>query len=213
PDFPIQDVADILQTVLVVFFRLVTLTGPFAIANLVFQAYAEFAIGNVLGGERQVKGAEGVKLAYGIHDGMHHPHRSVRPKIFGAVFDIFAGWENAREPLIFDDNPRVGLIIFQHDIVPRLMFLDQAVFQQPRVNLSINNGKSNTADLAHQHTRFAIQLAGLNEVGTDAAFEVFRFADIDKLAVGTPILVDPRPVRYLLKRFTVVKFGPGYPIS
>src|SRR5690606_27648957 len=37
--------------------------------------------------------------------------------------------------------------------------------------------------------------------------------DIDELAVGIPILIYPRPVRYLLKCFTVVKFGHCYLLS
>src|SRR5690606_257723 len=53
----------------------------------------------------------------------------------------------------------------------------------------------------------AIQLAGLDEIGTDTVFKVFGLTDINQLIISIPILIHPRPMRYLLKRFTVVKFG------
>src|SRR5690606_4918419 len=76
--------------------------------------------------------------------------------------------------------------------------------------LPIYNGKSNAADFTYQHTGLAIQLAGLDEIRTDATFEILRFTNIDERTIGIPILIHPRPVRYLLKCFTVVKFGHSY---
>src|SRR5690606_13354576 len=109
----IEDITDILQTVFVIFLRLVRFTWPFAIADLVFQAYPEFTAGNMLRRQRQVAGTEWVKLTNGIHDGVHHAHRGIRPKILGAVFDVFSGWENTWKSFVFDNNPRIGLIILQ----------------------------------------------------------------------------------------------------
>src|SRR3546814_18136229 len=55
-DFAVEDIADIFQTALVIFFRLVPFAWPFAIAALVFQTYPKFAACNMLRCQRQVAG-------------------------------------------------------------------------------------------------------------------------------------------------------------
>ncbi|MNE41275.1 hypothetical protein D3C80_1353370 [compost metagenome] len=55
---------------------------------------------------------------------MHHTYRGIRPIITGAVLNVLPGPKNPGERFVLDDNPWIGLVIFEHDIVFWLMLLD-----------------------------------------------------------------------------------------
>src|SRR3546814_6311700 len=84
------------------------------------------------------------------------------------------------------------------------------MLQNPCINFSINDREVNPADFAYQHAGLSIQLGGFDKIGAYPVFKVFRFTDVDELVVGIPVLVYPRPVRYLLKCFAKVEFGHCY---
>ncbi|MNR55784.1 hypothetical protein D3C85_1762330 [compost metagenome] len=87
---------------------------------------------------------------------MHHPHGGIGPKVGRAVFHSISGPEYSWKRFFFNDNPGVGLIIFQHDIVSGLMFFNETVFQQPGINFRIYNGESDLPDFGNEYFGLAI---------------------------------------------------------
>src|SRR6476661_1425761 len=124
---------------------------------------------------------------------MHHADRSVWAKIGRAVFYDLPRPENSWETFVFDDNPWIGFIILQHDVVLRLMLFDQTVFEQPSINFSIDYGKGDIADLADKNPGFGINfIRVLIEIRGDTIFKILRLSDIDQLIALIPKLVDAR---------------------
>ena len=202
----IQDIFDIGQILIIVFLGLVTFARPLAIADLIFQTDLVLPFGNILWGKVQVTGTQWKEFADHVQDDVHHPDRSIRTVILGSILDVLAGPEYSRKMLLFDDNPRIGLIILEHHIVAGLVFFDQVVFQQPGIDLRIHDGESDPVDLAHQHTGLAIQLGLVYKIGTYPIPQILCLTDIDQRIVLIKILINPRFVWDFRQFFPVIKF-------
>ncbi|MNY47052.1 hypothetical protein D3C86_1822870 [compost metagenome] len=59
------------------------------------------------------------------------------------------------------------------------MLFNQAVFQQPGINFSINNGKCDLSDSGNQYPGLPVHLVVLIEIRAYTVSEVFGFADIN----------------------------------
>src|SRR5690606_17516935 len=126
---------------IIIFFTLISLARPFAVPDLVFQAYPEFPCLNIRDTERQIAGTERIYFFDQVQNSMHHTPRCIRTKINRPVLNNPPGPEYPWERLIFDDDPGIGLIIFQQNIIPGLMLLDETIFQEPGINLRIYDGE------------------------------------------------------------------------
>ena len=132
-----------------------------------------------------------------------HVHRSfmgwrwsnvgIRPKVFGPVLAHLAGREDSWESFVFDDNEGVRLVVFQLDVVERLVLLDQAVFEQQRIRLARGDNPVDGGDFAHEQPRFA--RLPLHEVTRHPLLQVLGLADVQDGAVFVEVFVDARFVR------------------
>lgn len=95
----------------------------------------------------------------------------------------------------FDDDGRVGLVVFEFDVVPGLVLFDQAVFQKQGVHFCGDDNELNVCDLLNEYLGFSVFECLLVEVAGDPFFQVFRLADVKQFAVAVKVLVDPRAVR------------------
>ena len=66
--------------------------------------------------------------------------------------------KNPRERLFFDANPWIGLVIFQQNIVERLIFFYEVVFQKKRIVFAINHGGFQPYNLRNHHSGFVSDL-------------------------------------------------------
>src|SRR5690606_30829269 len=167
------------EILIIILFGLITLTGAFTIADLILQTDFEFPFCNILLTKTQVAGAQREELSDHVQNNVHHTYGSIGSKISRPVLDVFSGPEDSREAFMFDDNPRIGLIIFEHDIITRLMLFDQAIFQKPSINLGVYDGKSNAVDFTDQHTSLAVQLIRIDKIRTHSILQIFCLSDID----------------------------------
>ena len=125
-----QDVADGRDAGGVGLLRLLAHAGPFAVADVVFQAHPELAVGDVFLSQGEGAGANGVEFAAQVQNGVHDLDAGEGTEVFAAIADELTGGENAGEALLLDDNERIGLVVLELDVVKRLVLLDEAVFQQ-----------------------------------------------------------------------------------
>jgi len=141
---------------------------------------------------------------------VHDLHAGKRPEIFAAVFDELAGGEDAGEAFFFDDNERVGFVVFQLNVVERFVLFDQAVFEQQSVGFRRRNEPLDVVDLRNQQAGLAVLLL-FGEVAGDALFEVFCFAHVEQSAVRIEILVHAGLMRHAREGvFDVFGFCHGF---
>ena len=122
---------------------------------------------------------------------MHALDVGVGPKIFAPVLPHLAGGEDARKALLFEHDEGVGLVVFELDVVDRLVLLDHAVFQQQGVGLARCHNPLHIPNLLHQQPRLAVVVL-LGEVAGDAFLEVFGLADVQQFPVPIEVLIDAR---------------------
>ena len=192
-EVPFQHLSNRVDALVVTRLELLAHARPQAISDVVFQAYPKLSLGNVFFGQGQAARTDGVQRFAECQDGMHRLHVGVRPKVFGPVLAHLAGGEDSWESFVFDDNEGVRLVVFQLDVVERLVLLDQAVFEQQRVRLARGDDPVDGGDFAHEQPRFA--RLPLHEVTRHPLLQVLGFADVQDGAVFVEVFVDARFVR------------------
>ena len=136
-------------------------------------------------------GAHRESLHQGVEECVHVLHGSVGTKDLLSAPIRRAGDENPRKSLLGDGNPWVGLVVLQHDVVLRLILLDEGVFQQQSLPFGIDHGGLDVADLGDQHPHLGGVVVFV-EIGGNAPFEVFGLTDINHLAILIEIAVHAR---------------------
>ena len=76
-------------------------------------------------------------------------------KIFRSVLLDFTRGKHPRERFFFNTNPRVGFIVTQQNIVARLMFFYQGVFQDQRIGFGGYDNMFNQRDIFDQSLGFS----------------------------------------------------------
>jgi len=85
------------------------------------------------------------------------------------------------------------------------MFFDQAVFEQPGINLCIYNGECNLTDFGNQYSGFPIHLVILIEIGANPVSQVFGLTNINERIILVPVLIDTGPVRYIAQCLFIIE--------
>ena len=62
-------------------------------------------------------------------------------EVLRSVVPFFSGQENTGKGLFLDDDPGVGLVVFQQNVVAGLILFDQTVLQMKGVLLGVNGGE------------------------------------------------------------------------
>ena len=190
-EMPFQHLSNRVDTLVVTRLKLLAHARPQAISDVVFQAYPKLSLGNVFFGQGQAARADGVQRFAECQDGMHRLHVGVRPKVFGPVLAHLASREDSWESFVFDDNEGVRLVVFELDVVDRLVLLDHVVLQQQGVGLACSHNPLHIPNLLHQQPRLAVMVL-LGEVAGDALLEVFGLADVQQFSVPIDVLIDAR---------------------
>ena len=90
----------------------------------------------------------------------------------------------------FDDDPGIGLVVLQVDIVTRLMLFDQAVLQQQRLEFILGDHRSDIRDLLN-HDPGAATAQVLVEIRGNPLFEALGLTDVEDASVLIQMLIDP----------------------
>ena len=75
------------------------------------------------------------------------------------------------------------LVIAQHDVEARTVLLDEVELEQQRLGIGIGDGDFHVRGLRDQRLHLRLDVARL-KVGSDAALEIARLADVENVALG-----------------------------
>ena len=106
-----------------------------------------------------------------------------------AVVAQLSGRFHARKILTAQDNPGIGLIVLEQNIIARLMCLDQRVFQKQSILLATNDNMADGADLLNEHTNLGGMILIFNEVRRHTLAQRLCLTDIDYLALTVQKLI------------------------
>ena len=120
---------------------------------MVVQADLVFAAFHALLGDRLPTGTRVIELLDQVEHGVHGTDVGVGAVIRAPFFVDGAGFEDAWEELVGDADAWVGLAVFQQNVIPGVVFLDEAVFQQQCILFGVHHGVADVVNLAHQHLR------------------------------------------------------------
>ena len=84
---------------------------------------------------------------------------------------------------------RIRLVIFEIDVVARLMFFSKRCFKYQGLDFIVCNNELDISDLSQEGVGLTVEGPRL-EVRTDAAAQVFRLADIDRLTRAVFVEID-----------------------
>ena len=187
-----NDHADQLRILL---FGLQTDTRTLAVAQVVLQADRILALGDRFRSEVEFAGPQGDHLADEVEHAALHHHRSVRAEILRPVARQDARRLHAGKVLAPHDDPRIGLVVLQQDVVTRLEALDQRIFQQQGVGLASHDDMADLDDLLHQHAHLRAVLLRLHEVRRHPLAQALGLAHVDDRPRAVHKLVDARRQR------------------
>ena len=169
----------------VFFFALRSHARSLAVAQVVLQADRIAPFGDSRRRKVERAGSQGNHLADKLQDTALHHYRAVGTEILGAVAVEDAGGLYARERFAAHDDPGIGLVVLEQDVVARLEGLDQRVFEQQGVRFGIDDDVPDRSDLPHEYLYLGAVFLVLHEIRADPLAQAFGFADVD----DRPVLV------------------------
>lgn len=173
---------------------------------MVLQADRIASARDLLGREVQFAGPQRDHLADEVQHAVLHHHRAVGTEVLRTVAHELARGQHAGKRLAADNDPRIGLVVLEQDVVARLQALDQGVLEQQRIGLASHDDVADLDDLPHHDADLGTVLLRLHEVGGDPFAQALGLAHIDDRARAVHELVDPgreRQQRHLLLQFVV----------
>ena len=202
-----EDGADGVHALVVILLALFADARGLAVAHVVLEARPEFARVDVLLAQVVFAGSNRMQFAHDVEHGVHGLGRCIRPEILRSVLNDVAGRMDPGEPLLADDDGRVGLVVLQLDVVPRLVLLDEAVLEKQGVHLGGHHDEPDVGDLLDEQPGLAVLVGLLAEVAGHPLLEAFGFADVQQGALRIIVLIHPRAVRKALEDALDVRRG------
>ena len=119
---------------------------------------------------------------------------TVRAVVGRPVANDFPGLVDTRKILVADADGRVGLVIFQQDVVTWFVFLDKVVLQQQGILLRIDHNVADICNLRHQHPCLG-RLVVFGEIRVHTPLQVLGLSHIDDDSLLVQVLVYARSFR------------------
>ena len=194
----------------VVFLGLQPDARPLAIADMILKTDRILASRDKFGSEVELAGTQRHDLADELQHAVLHHARPVRTEILRPVAQELPRRLHTGKMLAPHDDPRVGLVVLEEDVVTRLEGFDKRVFEQQSVGLAADDYMADFGNLPDQHTHLGAMLLALNEIRRNALAQAFGLADVDDRAGAVHELVDARrqgQQSHLLAKKGIVGFG------
>ena len=115
---------------------------------------------------------------------------AVRAEISRPVMHHTARKIHLRERPRTDAYPRIGLRVFQEDVIAWLVLLDQIVFKQQSIRFGFNDGVLRIGDFRDHDRRLARKPFCRNEILRNPLVEVLGLAYINDIPLGVIIAID-----------------------
>ena len=115
---------------------------------------------------------------------VHGEAAHIRPDVGCVVVVFLERGEDPRPGLVCDFDIAVAFVVAQKDVVFRHILLDQAAFEDERLEFAVGHDIFEMIDVFdHLAHLFAVAAVGA-EILADAVFERLRLSDIDDFAAG-----------------------------
>ncbi len=193
--------------------------GTLAVPQVVLQTHRVTAPGDGLGREVELARTQRHHLADEFEHAALHADRRIGPEILRAVAQQLARGLHAGEGLAPHDDPGIGLVVLEQDVVARLEGFDERILKQQGVRLAVHHDVAYGRDLAHHHPHLGRMVLVFEEVGAHPLAEALGLAHVDDLSRAVEKLVyarRERQQRRLLarrERGMFVRFGHRGKIS
>ena len=174
----------------VLLLTLQTDAGPLAVAQMVLQADRIASPGDLFGRKIEFARAQRDHLADEVQHAALHHHRPVGTEVLRAVAQQRARGLHAGKRLAPHDDPRIGLVVLEQDVVTRLEALYQGVFEQQGIRLAPDDDVTDGGDLADQHPHLRAVLLRLHEIGRNALAQALGLAHVDNRPAAVHELID-----------------------
>ena len=157
-------------------------TRCLAFPDIVVEAFSQLPLFHFFGCDAGVAKTNLIEFPYQFHHGIQRASMTEGTIIGTCLFIDGSCFDNAWKILICDAYRRVGLTIFQQNVVERLVFLDEVVFLNQCILISRHHHIFDVLNFADKNVSFAI-LVGVVEVRTNAPFQVLCLSHINHLAI------------------------------
>ena len=141
-------------------------------------------------------------------------HMGIRAIILGTPLALDPARE--KDPgkiFVGDTNPRIGFVIFEQNIVARLIFLYQRIFEVQSILLGIDKNVLQIGNMAHQDSCFGRIFMHFVEVRRNPALQVLRLTYIYNLPLFVEILIHARCLRQESQNIPYMLVGGGHNIN
>ena len=128
------------------FVRNQALTWTFALLDMVIEADLVLPGGDRFVGQVVIARSDHENVPYCLQRKSHGLYVRVRPKI-ARTGHFAAGDKNAGIQLLGNDNVRVGLVVLEDDVVPRLELLDKIGFEDEGFHFRRSHGQFDVVNL------------------------------------------------------------------
>lgn len=112
-------------------------------------------------------------------------HRGIRAEIMAPVFDDPPGYKQPGKTMGGEAKARVRLVIAEHNLVPRPVRLDQAVFEEKCFFLAVGKEPLHRHNLRNQNLDGWSLIPTGNDIRLEEIPKVFRLPDV-KNRLGVP---------------------------
>ena len=186
-----QDLSCLKDILLIVFLALFSYAGSHAFLDVIIQTDLVSSRCNTLFRQRGVTSARMIEFLDQMEYACHATHMGVGTIISAPFLVDRTGLEDAWEELVGDADGRIGLAVFQQDIIAWIVLLDERVFKQQRILLRIHHRITDIVDLTDEH--LCLETIHFRvEVRRDSRFEILRLTHIDDGMILVIVLVAAR---------------------
>ena len=131
-----------------------------------------------------------------IHRAMRQVGGKIRAVIDAAILAQPPRHVNARKALAQRQlDVGISLVIAQQHVEARFTLLDEVVLQRQRLFFVVNDDVLDVGRLEDQRAGLGLDLDALHEIRAHPRPQTLRLADVDDLALGVLVQIDPGPQR------------------
>jgi hypothetical protein len=116
-----------------------------------------------------------------VEGSVGRPGRGVRTKVGTAVIENQSSQDDPRPLLVGDLKVGIGLVVLEHDVVLRLVPLDEFVLKDQSLGRRIGPDHLEIGYVAHKFPRLGVVSPRRLEIGAHPVAETDRLADVDDI--------------------------------
>lgn len=160
----VEELLDLPDRVRIGFLRLIADAWSSTFVDVILQTNLILAGFDGFGGKVQAARSDLENHPDRLKHDLHAFDIRIRAEVFGAVSPNPPGWENSWERFVFYTDVRIRFVIAEADIVARLEFLDQVVFEDECFSLSIGDDDFDVPNFADQNAQTSFSGAAFLEI-------------------------------------------------